>query len=216
MKPLLLLMLPALLAGCQKPQTGGEAPAAEAGTGASATDAAPPPASSPQPDAATSDAATTAAAEAAAAAAASTGSTGFAEVAVIRAAGVLPRHLWRLTGATDAAGERIGPLFARPAQPVTLTIKGGQLSTTNTCNAIAGSYRLSGHALLVDKLASTGKACADPALTALDSEIGKRLEGRLGLRMSTSTPLQLELRNVSGDVLVFAGERIAAAAPAKE
>jgi len=211
MKRLFLLLLPALLAGCPKPQTGDEAPAADAGKAAT-TDSA---TSTTATDAAASDAATTAAAEAAAATAATTGSAQFAKVAVIRAAGVLPRHHWRLTGATDARGARIEPLFARPAQPVALAFKNGQLTISNTCNAMAGRYQLSGHTVVIDNLASTLMACADPALAALDGEVGERLQGRLGLRMSKSAPLQLELRNVSGDVLVFAGERIAAA-PAKD
>ena len=187
MKRLLLLALPALLAGCPKPQP--------------ATDAAPP--------AATSTPAATAGE--ASASATATAKVEFAQVAMIRAAATLPKHHWRLTDATDAKGQRIEALFARPGQPVTLDFKDGRLNVGNTCNRMGGTYTVGGRELTVGKFASTMMACTDPKLMALDAEVGKRLEGKLGVRMSKGdAPPQLELKTAAGDVLVFASEETAA------
>ena len=173
MKRLLLLALPALLAGCPKPQP--------------ATDAAPPATTTP-----------------AATAGEAPGKTEFAQVAMIRAAATLPKHHWRLTDATDAKGQRIEALFAREAQPVTLDCKDGRLNVGNTCNRMGGTFSVGGRELTVGKLASTMMACTDPKLMALDAEVDKRLQGKLGLRMSKGdAPPQLELKTATGDVLVF-------------
>lgn len=180
MKPLLLLALPALLAGCPTPQP--------------ATDATP-------------SAATTAPAEPAGPAA----KAEFAQVAMIRAAATLPKYRWRLTDASDAKGQRIEALFARAGQPVTLDFREGRLTVGNTCNRMGGTFTVSGRAVTVGKLAATMMACTDPKLMALDAEVGKRLQGKLGLRMSKGdAPPQLELKNPAGDVLVFASEETAA------
>lgn len=181
MKRLLLLALPALLAGCPKPQP--------------ATDAAPPAAT------------TTPAATAAGAAA----KAEFAQVAMIRAAATLPKYHWRLTDATDAKGQRIEALFARADKPVTLDFKDGRLNVGNTCNRMGGTYTVGGRELTVGKFASTMMACTDSKLMALDAEVGKQLQGKLGLRMSKGdAPPQLELKTAAGDVLVFASEETAA------
>jgi heat shock protein HslJ len=179
MKRLLLLALPALLAGCPKPQP--------------AADATPPAASEPAKPAA-----------------AAAGKVEFAQVAMIRAAATLPKYHWRLTDARDAKGQRIDALFVRPEQPVQLDFKGAQLVVGNTCNRMSGSYELSGKEITIGKVASTMMACTDPKLMALDAEVGKRLAGKLGLRMSTGdAPPQLELKTAAGDVLVFASEETA-------
>jgi heat shock protein HslJ len=183
MKRLLLLALPALLAGCPKPRDAGEAktPAATA----SATPAAPAAAAAPKIE--------------------------FAEVAMIRAAATLPKFHWRLANATDAKGQRIDALFVDADKPVQLDFKGTQLAVSNTCNRMNGSYQLKGKQLTIGKLASTMMACPDPKRTALDQEVGKRLPGTLALRMSKGdAPPQLELKTASGDVLVFASEETAA------
>jgi len=192
MKRLLLLALPALLAGCAKPQ-----PPADATT---PTPAAKPEAAAP---AAPTPAPTTGAAEA---------KTPFVQVATIRAAATLPVYHWRLADATDAQGKRIDALFVRPKQPVTLDFKDGQLSVVNACNRMGGTFVVRGRDLTIDKLASTRMACAEAKLMALDTELGKRLQGTMGLRMTRGdAPPQLELKNAAGDVLVFASEQTAAA-----
>lgn len=200
MKRLLLLALPALLAGCTKPpssaDTAPSAPApAQETTAAEATPAATtPPATTPM-----------------ATAGAAVGKADFKQVATIRAAAVLPRHRWRLTDANDANGQRIEALFARAGKPVTLEFKGGRLNVSNTCNRMGGSFSVRGRQLIVGKLASTMMACSDSKLMALDAEVGKRLQGELGLRMTKGdAPPQLELRNAAGDVLVFTSEETAA------
>jgi heat shock protein HslJ len=183
MKRLLLLALPALLAGCPKPQDAGDAKTPPAT--ASATPAAPAAKAAPK--------------------------TEFAEVAMIRAAATLPKFHWRLASATDAKGQRIDALFVDADKPVQLDFKGTQLAVSNTCNRMNGSYQLKGKQLTIGKLASTLMACPDPKRMALDQDVGKRLPGTLALRMSKGdAPPQLELTTASGDVLVFASEETAA------
>lgn len=182
MKRLLLLALPALLAGCPKPKTADEAtppakPAESTETAKPAETAAP-------------------AAE----------QVEFLVPGTIRAAGTLPKYHWRLASATDAKGQAIAALLVRPEQPVTLDFKGGQLGVSNTCNRMGGSYTLDAKGVTVGKLASTMMACADAKLMALDQEVGKRLEGALALRLSKGDASQLELKTAAGDVLVFASE----------
>lgn len=195
MKRLLLLALPALLAGCTKPQPSADtAPSAPPATQETAAAAATP--------AETTPAATTGAAVAKA---------DFKQVAMIRAAAVLPKHHWRLTDANDAKGQRIEALFARADKPLTLDFKGGRLNVRNTCNRMGGTYTVSGRQLTIGKFASTMMACTDSKLMALDAEVGKRLQGKLGLRMTKGdAPPQLELKSTAGDVLVFTSEETAA------
>lgn len=180
MKRLLLLALPALLAGCPKPQS----------------DGATPPAASVEP----AKTAETAAA----------GKIEFADPGAVRMAGTLPKYHWRLASAVDAKGRPIDALLVRPAQPLTLEFKDGKLAIGNTCNRMGGTYMVGGNGVTVGKLASTMMACADPKLMALDQEVGKRLEGKLGVRLSKGDARQLELKTAAGDVLVFASEETAA------
>ena len=196
MKRLLLLALPALLAGCTKPQ-----PSADTAPSA------PPAAQETAAVAEATPAETTPTATAGAAVA----KADFRQVAMIRAAAVLPMHHWRLTDANDANGQRIGALFARADKPVTLEFKGGRLNVRNTCNRMGGTYTVSGRQLTLGKFASTMMACTDSKLKALDAEVGKRLQGKLGLRMTKGdAPPQLELKSAAGDVLVFTSEETAA------
>ena len=186
MKRLLLLALPALLAGCPKPQADGDAV---------------PPGTKPEAPAASVEAAKPAVAEA---------KVEFTDVAVIRIAGMLPKYHWQLASAADAKGQPIEALLVRPEQPVTLDFASGKVSVGNTCNRMSGGYKPGNRKVTIDKLASTMMACADPKLMALDQEIGKRLAGDLALRMAKGEAKQLELKNAAGDVLVFAGVPTAA------
>ncbi len=186
MKRLLLLALPALLAGCPKPKA----------------DEATPPAAKPAESAEP--------AKPAEAAATAAPKVEFTDVAVIRIAGVLPKYHWQLSSAVDAKGQPIEALLVRPQQPVTLDFTGGKLGVSNTCNKMSGGYKPGNRKVTVDKLASTMMACADPKLMALDQEVGKRLTGDLALRMAKGETRQLELKTASGDVLVFAGVPTAA------
>ena len=186
MKRLLLLALPALLAGCPKPKT----------------DEAPPPAKPAESAAPITPATSTTPGEIAATTAPK---VEFTDVAIIRIAGVLPKYHWQLSSAVDAKGQRIEALLVRPEQPVTLDFSSGKLGIANTCNRMSGSYKPGNRKVTIDKLASTMMACADPKLMALDREVGKRLAGDLALRMAKGDTRQLELKTASGDVLVFAG-----------
>jgi heat shock protein HslJ len=193
MNRLLLLALPVLLAGCTKPQSPADAATPAPTTKPeTSTPAAPTPAPTPAPTAGAAK-------------------VPFVQVATIRAVATLPDHHWRLTDATDAQGKRIDALFARPEQPVTLDFKDGRLNVRHACNRMGGTFIVRGRELIVDKLASTMMACTDPKLMALDTELGKRLQGTMGLRMTRGdAPPQLELKNAAGDVLVFASEETAA------
>lgn len=192
MKRLLLLALPALLAGCQKPQAPADdvAPAAPVTT-EKAVESAATPAVTP----------TTVA---------TANRIEFGNAGSVRIIGTLPKHQWTLTSAVDAKGQSIDALLVRPAQPLTLDLKGGRLVVGNACNRMSGGYALRGDRLIIDKLASTMKACADPRLMALDGEIGKRMQGTLGVRLSKGDARHMELKTPAGDVLVFASEETAA------
>jgi heat shock protein HslJ len=191
-----VLALPVLLAGCQEPQPDGDAqPTAAAAAAAAATE---------------TDSDSEAAESARPAKTAVQGKVEFGNPGTIRAAGTLPKYHWQLTSAVDAKGRPIDALLVRPEHPLTLDFKDGQLAVGNTCNRMRGSYALGGYALTIDKLASTMAACADPKLTALDREVGKHLQGKLGLRLSKGDARQLELKTAAGEVLVFASVEPAA------
>ena len=120
---------------------------------------------------------------------------------------LLPKYHWRLASATDAQGQRIDALFARPDKPVTLDFRDGRLGISNTCNRMGGSYTLADGSLTAGRLMSTKMACADAALMALDDEVGKRLEGALELATTTAGDAPtLTLTTATGDTLAFTGE----------
>lgn len=117
----------------------------------------------------------------------------------------LPRYHWRLTDAHDAAGKRIDALFVRADAPLQLDFQGGRLAVSNACNRLVGGYALEGGRLVVGRLAATMMACPDPAVMALDAQIGQRLEGALAIAAPPGDPPTLELRSGAGDTLVFTG-----------
>lgn len=198
MKRLLLIALPTLLAACAKP--GGEPPAAT------------PVAAVPTTTAAAKDASTPAAPVAPVAASAASAQPAFKKVPVIRAAALLPRQQWRLSTATDAAGKRIDALLVRADKPLQLEFqRSGAVAIGNACNQMSGPFRLAGQAIKLGPYAATKKACADPKLTALDAEIGTRLQGDFSYRMVSGVAPGLELKSARGDVLVFMGSDTAEA-----
>ena len=91
------------------------------------------------------------------------------ETPVSDAAALLPTHHWRLTEATDAQGQRIAPLFVRADAPVQLDFVDNRLAVSNTCNRMSGGFALEGSTLTLSPVASTMMACADPKLAALDA-----------------------------------------------
>ena len=125
-------------------------------------------------------------------------------------ASLLPSHHWRLVEATDAQGQRIDALFARPDKPVQLDFADGRVNVSNTCNRMMGSFTLEGTTLTLGQMASTLMACTDPKLTALDAEVGKRLAGALTVSSTAGDTPQLVLTNAGGDRLVFEGAPTAA------
>ncbi len=125
-------------------------------------------------------------------------------------ASLLPSHHWRLVEATDAQGQRIDALFARPDKPVQLDFADGRVNVSNTCNRMMGSFTLEGTTLTLGQMASTLMACTDPKLTALDAEVGKRLAGALTVSSPAGDTPQLVLTNAGGDRLVFEGAPTAA------
>ncbi len=119
---------------------------------------------------------------------------------------LLPKYHWRLAEATDAQGARIKALFARADKPVQLDFQAdGNLSVSNTCNRMGGSYTFADGTLTAGRLASTMMACPDPKLAALDQEVGKRLEGTVKLATTAGETPRLTLTTASGDVLAFDG-----------
>ena len=120
-------------------------------------------------------------------------------------AALLPTHHWRLTAATDAQGARIDALFARPDLPLQLDFADGRVAVSNTCNRMAGGFTLEGATLTLAPMASTMMACADPKLSALDAEVGKRLAGALAVAATAGDTPELVLANAGGDRLVLQG-----------
>ncbi len=111
---------------------------------------------------------------------------------------------WRLQAATDSAGKRIEALFARADAPVTLDFNGDRVAVANTCNRMGGTFALKDGALTLGPMASTEMACSDPAVMALDSEIGKRLQGTL--KASLDADGNLRVLTAGDELLVFAPE----------
>lgn len=120
-------------------------------------------------------------------------------------AALLPAYHWRLAEATDAQGQKIAALFVNADKPVQLDFADGRVSVSNTCNRMTGGFILDGDKATVSPMASTMMACPDPALAALDAEVGNRLAGELTLATSAGDAPQLVLTNAAGDRLVFQG-----------
>lgn len=118
----------------------------------------------------------------------------------------LARYHWHLEGATDAQGQRIDALFVRADKPLQLDFNEGRVQVSNSCNSTGGSFHVTDAGISVGTMISTQMACADPKLTALDGEIGKRLQGPLTLLLAESEPPQLRLTNHAGDTLSFSAE----------
>jgi len=118
---------------------------------------------------------------------------------------MLDGYHWRLQDATDAQGRRIDALLVRPTQPLQFDFVDGRIHIANACNRMSGDVRIDGDTLRTGPLVSTKMACADPAVMALDAEVAKRLEGRIGLRLLESDPPQLIWTAANGDSLRFIG-----------
>ena len=122
------------------------------------------------------------------------------------ATSVLTQYHWRLVNAVDKSGQRIDALFARPGQPLQLDFDASDVSVSNTCNRMHGSYSIAGGKLTFGNLASTLMACNDPALTALDSAAGKTLQGTFTLTLDVhGKQPTLTLSGADGNKLTFAG-----------
>ena len=120
-------------------------------------------------------------------------------------AALLPAYHWRLAEATDAQGQKIEPLFVNADKPVQLDFAEGRVSVSNTCNRMTGGFTQAGDTATAGPFASTLMACPDPALAALDAEVGRRLEGELTVASTAGEVPQLVLTNTAGDRLVFHG-----------
>jgi heat shock protein HslJ len=122
------------------------------------------------------------------------------------ATSVLTQYHWRLVNAVDKSGRRIDALFARADQPLQLDFDAHDVSVSNTCNRMHGSYSIAGGKLTFGNFASTLMACNDPALTALDSAAGKYLRGTFSLALDVhGKQPTLTLSVAGGNKLTFAG-----------
>jgi heat shock protein HslJ len=117
----------------------------------------------------------------------------------------LPAYHWQLTDARTADGKRIDGLFVRAGSPLQLDFIDGRLAVSNSCNRMSGGYTLTGDQLTLTQMASTMMACSDPALMALDRELGKRLEGTSTLVLQAGEAPVLTLTGAAADVLTFTG-----------
>ena len=93
-------------------------------------------------------------------------------------ASLLPKYHWRLHDATDAHGQRIAALFARPDQPVQLDFRDGRVGVSNTCNRMGGTYTLADGSLKLRVGASYPLAEAARAHADLE---GRRTTGSIVL-----------------------------------
>lgn len=123
----------------------------------------------------------------------------------------LSSHHWRLEHASDAQGHDIDALFVRADAPIRLDFANGKLAVSNACNTMGASFRLDGATVRLGPMISTKMACADPAVMALDSEVGRRLQGALEAELVHGGLDRLILRNAAGDRLRFVGEATAEA-----
>lgn len=122
------------------------------------------------------------------------------------AASVLTQYHWRLVNAVDQSGQRIDALFARADQRLQLDFDANDVSVSNTCNRMHGSYSIAGGKLTFGNLVSTLMACNNPALTALDSAAGKYLRGTFTLTLDVhGKQPTLTLSGADGNKLTFAG-----------
>ena len=117
----------------------------------------------------------------------------------------LEGYHWRLQDATDKQGRRIAALLVRPTLPLQLDVADGRIRITNSCNRMSADIHIDGDTLRIGPLVSTKMACADPAVMALDSEVAKRLEDGIGLKLLESDPPQLVWTTANGDRLRFVG-----------
>ena len=115
-------------------------------------------------------------------------------------------YRWHLKDATDAQGKRIDVLLIRPDQPLQFDFADGRIAIHNACNGIGGDARIDGDTVHVGALVSTKMACDDPAVMALDNEIGKRMQGTVRFALPQSDPPQLLWTADNGDMLRFIGE----------
>lgn len=118
---------------------------------------------------------------------------------------VLAGYSWQLVQATNTQNQTINGLLLRPDQPVSLQFNANHLAVLNTCNHLAGTFRLQGKVLTVEHLIATMRAC-DPAINQLDSLMHQIIEGRSSLKIArvNAQPV-LTLISASGDTLVFNG-----------
>lgn len=118
----------------------------------------------------------------------------------------LGEYHWQLTNATAADSTRIDALFERADAPVQIDFMDGRLAVSNTCNRMRDGFTLAGEQITIGPLASTMMACTDPALSALDQELGKRLEDTFTLRLQADDAPVLTLTTAGADVLTFTGK----------
>ena len=123
----------------------------------------------------------------------------------VEAGASLPAYHWQLTDARTADGKRIDGLFVRVDSPLQLDFIDGRLAVSNSCNRMSGGYTLAGDQLTLTQMASTMMACSDPALMALDQELGKRLAGTSTLTLQAGDAPVLTLTSAAADVLTFTG-----------
>ena len=132
--------------------------------------------------------------------------TAAVETPAVDAGASLTGYHWQLTDAKGADGKRIDGLFVRADSPLQLDFADGRVSVSNTCNRMSGGYTVEADKLTFTPMASTMMACPDPALMALDQDVGKRLEGASTFAVQPGAAPVLTLTSATGDVLTFTGE----------
>lgn len=124
---------------------------------------------------------------------------------------ILDRYVWILSSATDASGHRIDAFFPRPERPLQLRFTQDRLNVGNSCNLIAGDFRVADGRLKVGTMMQTMMYCSDRALNDLDDAISRHLghEPQFYLYDQYDRP-ELRLGGQDGQTLVFTGALVAA------
>lgn len=119
----------------------------------------------------------------------------------------LEAYHWDLSTAFDARGQAQGDWLLARRKPLRLNFSAGQrLSVQELCNVMNAGYRLEGERITLSAPASTLRACADPALMALERRVGAQLPQAQTLALAAGATPRLTLSFADGSRWVFAGQ----------
>lgn len=116
------------------------------------------------------------------------------------------QYQWTLIEARDQQKKRLDALFDHPDGPLVMRFSDKMVSFDHTCNHMSGAYKITDNQLRIEPLYSTMMACIDPALEALDREVGKQLSGDHQARIETEDAHAVLTLKQSGVLLKWRGQ----------